>query len=267
MTANDETQIGLISSFIYRRFGIYVGSDRYKRLEIRLKNMISSGCCTSMDELCVRLSYGDSRCFEQLAGFVTTCHTFFFREPEHFRILASDIKKRRKRRILIWCAACSSGEEPYSIVMTLLQEGITDFHIIASDVNRDILGNFNRGVYHENRFCRTGDALRDRYFTREEDSFWRIDSGLRKYISIKNLNLMDRVYFARQFDYVFCRNVFIYFDKDSQAAALTNITANLRTDGLLFIGLAETLLSEPDYLKKKGCSIYSRTDSEEDVCI
>ncbi|MFA6857526.1 MAG: protein-glutamate O-methyltransferase CheR [Treponema sp.] len=261
MTAIDEAQIKLISSHIYRKFGIYVGSDKYERLEFRLKNMINRGYCTSTDELCERLSSGDSRCFEELAGFVTTCHTFFFREPEHFRILVSDLKKRRKPGILIWCTACSTGEEPYSIVITLLQEGITDFHIIASDVNRDVLENFNRGVYHENRFCRTADDVRNQYFTQEKDSFWRINSGLRKYISIKNLNLMDNVLFARPFDYVFCRNVFIYFDKSSQAAALTNITANLRTGGLLFIGLAETILSEPENLKKMGCSVYSRTGS------
>jgi len=244
-----------------------MGSDKYERLELRLKNMMNRGYCTSTDELCERLSSGDSRCFDQLAGFITTCHTFFFREPEHFRILASDIKKRRRPAIRIWCTACSTGEEPYSIVMTLLQQGITDFHIIASDVNRDVLGNFNRGLYHENRFCRTEDAVRDLYFTREDDSFWRINSELRKYISIKNLNLMDSVHFARPFDYVFCRNVFIYFDRDSQAAALTNITENLRTDGLLFIGLAETLLSEPDNLKKTGCSVYRRTVNGEGIHI
>jgi chemotaxis protein methyltransferase CheR len=259
MFSIDEAQIKLISSLIYQKFGIYVGNDKYERLRFRLENMKNHGYCTSPAELCARLSSGESLCFDQLAGFVTTCHTFFFREPEHFRMLVSDIRERRKAGVLIWCAACSTGEEPYSIVMTLLREGITDFHIIASDINRNVLGNFNRGMYHVNSFCRTEDDVRNQYFTEEEDSFWRIDRNLRKYISIKNLNLMDTVHFSRPFDYVFCRNVFIYFDRESQAAALTNIMANLKTGGLLFIGLAEMLLSEPKYLKKTGCSIYCRT--------
>ena len=206
------------------------------------------------------MNCGDSRCFEQLAGFVTTCHTFFFREPEHFQILVSDIRKHRKSGILIWCAACSTGEEPYSAAITLLEAGITDFHIVATDVNRDVLGDFNRGLYHESRFIRTDTAVRDRYFIQEENSFWRIDENLRKYISIKNLNLMDDVRFSRLFDYVFCRNVFIYFDEESRAAALANITANMKCGGLLFIGHAEVLLSEPENLRKMESSIYCRTD-------
>jgi chemotaxis protein methyltransferase CheR len=259
MFAVDETQLDMISSYIYLKFGIYVGKDKYERLGFRLADMINSGVCDSVDELCARLSYGDSRCFEQLAGFVTTCHTFFFREPEHFQIVVSDIRKHRKSGILIWCAACSTGEEPYSVAITLLEAGITDFHIVATDVNRCVLTNFNKGIYHESRFVRTDDAVRDRYFTREEDSFWRIDGALRKYISIKNLNLMDNVQFSGLFDYVFCRNVFIYFDEKSRTTALANITANIKSGGLLFIGHAEVLLSEPENLRKIESSIYCRT--------
>ncbi|MCK9170556.1 MAG: protein-glutamate O-methyltransferase CheR [Treponema sp.] len=256
----DEMQLEMISSYIYAKFGIYIGKDKYERLGFRLTDMINRGICSSVAELCARLSSGDSRCFEQLAGFVTTCHTFFFREPEHFRILVSDIRKHRKSGIFIWCAACSTGEEPYSAAITLLEAGITDFHIIATDVNRDVLGNFNKGVYHESRFIRTDNAVRDRYFTPEEDSFWRIDGNLRRYISIKNLNLMDNVQFPRLFDYVFCRNVFIYFDEKSRETALTHITANMKSGGLLFIGHAEVLLSEPANLKKVESSIYYRTE-------
>jgi chemotaxis protein methyltransferase CheR len=260
MSLIDETQLELISSFIYQKFGIYVGKDKYERLRFRLANIINCGFCTSIDELCTQLSSGDPQSFEQLAGSVTTCHTFFFREPEHFQILISDIRKYRRAGVLIWCAACSTGEEPYSIAITLLEEGITDFHIIATDVNRKVLEDFNRGIYHESRFVRTDNAVRERYFTPQGDGFWQIDGSLRKYISIKNLNLMDNVLFSRSFDYVFCRNVFIYFDEESRAAALSNITANMRCGGLLFIGHAEVLLSEPENLRKTDFSVYCRTD-------
>ena len=259
MPAVTGPQLDLISSLIYRKFGICMGKDKYERLALKLADMIHRGFCPDMDELCARLSAGDARCYEQVAGFVTTCHTYFFRESEHFKVLASDIRKQRRGGTLIWCAACSTGEEPYSLAMSLLDEGISDFHIVASDVNRTVLEDFNRGVYHEGRFVRTDDAERRRYFTPAGDGFWRIDGSLRKYVSIKNLNLMDTVRFPRPFDYVFCRNVFIYFDDGSRTAALANITANMKPGGLLFIGRSEVLLTEPEHLRKAGCSVYCRT--------
>jgi chemotaxis protein methyltransferase CheR len=255
----EDPRLELISSLIYRKFGIRTGKDKYERLSLRLGDMIQRGYCRDVDELCTRLSGGDERCFGELAAFVTTCHTYFFREPEQFGAVASDIRRRGDTGALIWCAACSTGEEPYSLAMKLLDEGISGFHIVASDVNRTVLEVFNRGIYHESRFIRTSGGERDRYFTPAGEGYWRIDGRLRKYISIKNLNLMERVHFPRPFDYVFCRNVFIYFDGGSRAAALGNITENMKTGGLLFIGQAEVLLSEPEKLTKAGCSVYRRT--------
>lgn len=259
MPSITESQLDLISSLIYRRFGICTGKDKYERLALKLSDMIQRGFCSDADELCARLSAGDPRCFEQAASFVTTCHTYFFRESEHFDVLASDIRNRHKTGTLIWCAACSTGEEPYSLAMSLLDRGITDFHIVASDVNRAVLKDFNRGVYHESRFIKTEDAVRSRYFTPAGEGFWRIDGNLRNYVSIKNLNLMDLLRFPRPFDYVFCRNVFIYFDDGSRKTALAGITANMKAGGLLFIGRSEVLLTEPEHLRKAGCSVYCRT--------
>jgi len=259
MPGIDTTQLDLISSLVYRKFGIYLGKDKYDRLEFKLGTMMARGYCTGTEDLYARLSSGDPLCIEQLATCVTTCHTFFFREPEHFQVLITDIRERHKTEPFIWCAACSTGEEPYSIIMALLDAGIADFRIVASDVNRDVLAGFNRGIYHESRLAQIPPAVRKRYFTPESDGYYRIDGNLRKYVAIKNLNLMDSVRFSRPFDYVFCRNVFIYFDENSRAVALDNMTANMKTGGLLFIGHAEVLLSQPDNLRKTGCSVYCRT--------
>ena len=245
-----------IASLIYRKFGIFVGKNKYQRLELRLSDMMRRGYCADADELYARLSAGDENSFEDLAGFVTTCHTFFFREPEQFSVLVSDIRKQRLKEPLIWCAACSTGEEPYSIAMTLLDAGISSFHIVASDVNRDVLASFNRGVYGENRCTGVDSGVLRRYFTPEENGCLRINRNLRGYLSIKKINLMEPVRFPRLFDYVFCRNVFIYFDAVSRSAALRNITANVRPDGMLFIGQSEVLLDEPACLQKAGCSAY-----------
>lgn len=258
MTESSEKQLEMISSLIYRKFGIYIRHDKYERLALKLGSLTSGGYCTGTEELCARLASGDTESLEQLACCVTTCHTFFFREPDHFRELEADIRRKHQGEILIWCAACSTGEEPYSIAVTLLEAGITGFHIVATDVNREVLEEFNRGSYHESRLAQTPEAVRRRYFTAEGDGYYRIDRSLRKYISIKEVNLMDEMQFVRPFDYVFCRNVFIYFNEESRAAAVRNITANLKRGGLLFIGHAEVLLAQPDNLRKAGNSVFSR---------
>jgi chemotaxis protein methyltransferase CheR len=259
MLSADERVLEKITSLIYRKFGLYIGKEKYERLDLKLENMKRREGWTGIEELCARLSTGDQVSFEQLACCVTTCHTFFFRESEHFYTLAADIRSTGQKETLIWCAACSSGEEPYSIAMSLLDSGITDFHIIASDINHDVLSEFNRGVYHESRLSLMPLALRTRYFLSMGDGYFRIDQSLRKYVSIKNLNLMDSGLFFCQVDYIFCRNVFIYFDENSREQALRNVVQNLKPHGLLFIGHAEVLLQSPANLKKVGNSVFCRT--------
>jgi chemotaxis protein methyltransferase CheR len=251
-------QMEAVSALVYRKFGIYIGRDKFSRLAPKLERMTALEGYSGADELYGRLASGDTACLDRLVCCVTTCHTFFFREPEHFSNLVSDIRKHGRHGVRIWCAACSTGEEPYSIAMTLLGEGIRDFHIVASDLNRDVLAEFNRGIYHGSRLAQTPPAVRQRYFTPAGDGYYRIDRGLRDFISIKNLNLMDSVHFPEPFDYAFCRNVFIYFNEESRAQAVDRITGNLRTGGMLFIGHAEVLLSQPDNLKKTGSSVYCR---------
>jgi chemotaxis protein methyltransferase CheR len=253
-------QIEAVASHIYRKFGIFVGKNNYERLEMRLSNMVMRGFCENAEDLCSRLAAEDSACLGQLACCITTCHTFFFRESAHFQTILADIRRHQGKTVHIWCAACSTGEEPYSIAMTLLDAGITDFHIVASDVNRNVLADFNRGIYHENKLIQTPRTVRDRYFISEGGGYYRIIPQLRQYISIKNINLMDTVHFNDPFDYVLCRNVFIYFDEKSRMRAIQNITNNLRKGGMFFIGLAETLLFKPENLQKTGTSVYCRTN-------
>jgi chemotaxis protein methyltransferase CheR len=259
MLSITEQQFELITSVVYQKLGIYIGTDKNERLQYKLENMIHRGFCSNIDELCEQLLAGNNQCLLELTDCITTCHTFFFREKEHFDDLIADIQKNQHSNpIYIWSAACSTGEEPYSIVMSLLNSGISDFHVVASDVNRDVLSSFNEGVYHQNRLLQTPVPFVRKYFERKDDSFWQIDKNLRKYISIKKLNLMEQISFPRQFDAVFCRNVFIYFNDESRAVALQTIVNNLRKGGLLFIGHAEVLFTQPQNLKKIGNSIYCK---------
>ena len=255
----DKKQIKEISDLVYRNFGIHITQEKLSHLEPKLEKMIRNEGYSGIDELYKHLMSGDWKCLDTLVRYITTCHTFFFREPDHFRQLVSFVKGRPQTTHRIWCAACSTGEEPYSIVMSLLDAGIRNFHIVASDLNRKVLEQFNRGVYHVNRLDQIPPEILLRYFTRIGEVYYETDQKLRNYISIKNLNLMDSIRFPEQVDYVFCRNVLIYFNEDSRKRTIENITANMKIGGILFIGHAEVLLWQPENLKKIGNSIYQKT--------
>ncbi|MCK9169920.1 MAG: protein-glutamate O-methyltransferase CheR [Treponema sp.] len=253
-----KKQLDTIRDLAYKKYGLFIGPDKVSRLLPKLERFISNEGYSGADDLCSHLASEDRVCLEKFISYITTCHTFFFREPEHFKELAADIHHSPQASYSIWCAASSTGEEPYSIAMTLIEDRIRNFHIVASDLNRDVLAEFNRGVYHESRLAQTPVPVKDRYFTAAGDDCYTISGSLRRFISIKNINLMDSIHFPQPFDYVFCRNVFIYFDEQSRSQAVSTIISNLKIGGSLFIGHAEVLLQQPENLKKIGSSIYRR---------
>ncbi|HOE09775.1 MAG TPA: protein-glutamate O-methyltransferase CheR, partial [Treponemataceae bacterium] len=201
---------------------------------------------------------GNPKTKELLIKYITTNHTYFFREAEHFTHLLEDIKKTNKTNITIWCAASSTGEEPYSIAMTLLDEGIKDFKILASDLDRCVLEEFNEGIYNENRFIKTSKYQKIKYFEKLSEGVYKIRSELRKHICIKRLNLMDNLYFTQPFDYIFCRNVFIYFDDTSRQRTLETLARSLVSGGKLYIGHTETLFTFPSSLRREANSVYRK---------
>lgn len=254
-----QSQIANISDLAYRKFGIHISDNKYPNLEIKLANLIRKENLSGMDELYARLLSDDRSLIAAFTHTITTSHTFFFREAEHFSQLAQFIKNKSKSEYTIWCAASSSGEEAYSIIMTLLDIGITNFKVIASDLNKSILRRFNQGIYHANRLEGVSSFRKNKYFTEVDNSTYQINHDLRRYVFLKNLNLMDTFFFPEKFDFIFCRNVLIYFDETSRMRALTRLTDNLKPGGKLFIGHAETLLSQPKNLIRIANSIYERT--------
>ncbi|MCI1209844.1 MAG: protein-glutamate O-methyltransferase CheR [Treponema sp.] len=252
-------QIQAISSLVYENFGIFITPDKFFRFKPKLDKLIHNENYSGPEEFYDCLMTGDIECLNMLVTYITTGHTFFFREPEHFRQLVVFLREHPQSNCRIWCAACSTGEEPYSIIMTLLDEGIHNFHIVASDINKKVLDHFNRGVYHESRLSQMSSVSRLKYFTRKRESWYEIKHQLRNYVSIKDINLMNPVSFPEKFDYIFCRNVLIYFNEQSRKKAIDNLINNLKVGGIFFIGHAEALLQQPENLKKIGSSVYRRT--------
>ena len=152
------------------------------------------------------------------------------------------------KKIRIWSAGCSSGEEPYSIAILLQEGGYFDrgaFEIFASDINQQVLAKARRGHYRESAFRATTPALREKYFTHEADGSWRVTDEVRNRISFGRMNLYDqaRVSLLGHLDVIFCRNVIIYFDDASKKHVVSSFYNRLTDGGYLLLGHSESLIS------------------------
>jgi len=181
----------------------------------------------------------------ELIDAISTNVTSFFREPRHFELLGGVLRDRSPGgRLRIWSAASSTGEEPYSIAMTLCDAGADrwgDARILASDLNQQVLETAMAGRYADEVVSALEQSYRRRFFQRHGDA-WRVDDRLRQLITFRRLNLSKPPFPMRgPFDMIFCRNVMIYFDRQVRSRLLQALVQLLAPDGLLFVGHAESL--------------------------
>jgi chemotaxis protein methyltransferase CheR len=211
--------------------------------------------------------------FAEMINAVTTNKTDFFRESHHFDFLVSDVIPRvreraaltGRRRLTIWSAACSTGEEPYSIAMTVREHlGPLlgwDLKIVASDIDTRVLATAKEGVYAEEKLQSVPEHLRRRYFQRGRNGsagLWRARNELKELIDFRRINLNDPLAHTapltaspdhrhnERFDVIFCRNVIIYFDRPTQTRLFEHIAQQLDPDGFLFLGHSESLIGVSD---------------------
>jgi chemotaxis protein methyltransferase CheR len=245
----------MIRDAIYAKSGLWFNDSSKYLLQKRLSPRAREMNFDSFQKYFYFLQY-DPRAqaeFDTIFDLVTTNETYFFREPAQLAAFIEEIvpelmKKRAGRKIRIWSAGCSSGEEPYTIAMLLEQRGFYErgqFEIFASDINQQVLSKARKGIYRETAFRATAPEMRDRFFTKESDTSWRINDSLRNRISYGRLNLYDegRVSLLGQLDVIFCRNVIIYFDDSSKRVVVTNFYNRLIDGGYLLLGHSESLIS------------------------
>jgi chemotaxis protein methyltransferase CheR len=245
----------LLRDSIYKRTGMWFADSAKYLLQKRLSPRAKELNFDSFQKYFYFLQY-DPRAdaeFDQIYDLVTTNETYFFREPAQLAAFIEEIvpdilARKSMRKIRIWSAGCSSGEEPYTIAMMLGEAGLyaqAVFEIFASDINQSVLAKARRGCYRENAFRATDPALRDRYFTREPDGSWRIRDEVRNRVSFGRLNLYDepRVSLLGHVDIIFCRNVIIYFDDASKRVVVGSFYNRLVDGGYLLLGHSESLIS------------------------
>jgi chemotaxis protein methyltransferase CheR len=186
---------------------------------------------------------------------LTTNETYFFREHAQLRALIGEIvpetSAERRRRgagpVSIWCAGCSSGEEPYSIIIMALEAGLVpgiDLRVYGSDISRRMLRKARQGIYREASFRETDPHLREKYFA-EKDGLWKISDRVKNQVELIHLNLLDRSKIALlgPMDVILCRNVIIYFDTEAKRQLIQVFWEKLRSGGHLLLGHSESLIN------------------------
>ena len=208
--------------------------------------------------------------WEMFVNALTTNLTSFFREPHHFPILADFLRKNaaQRRQMRIWCSAASTGEEPYSIAMTVLEALGSQSNLVsimATDIDTNVLETARKGVYPLDRVEKMpADQLR-RFFlkgTGAQEGLVCVRPELRQMIQFQRLNLLDAVWPLKgPIDIIFCRNVMIYFDKPTQYKILSRFVPLMQADGLMFAGHSESFLHAADLFRSLGRTVYALTKS------
>jgi chemotaxis protein methyltransferase CheR len=252
--------------------GISLSEQKRELVYGRLARRLRALNLKSFREYRDLLSQDDGRELVQFCNAITTNLTAFFREPHHFEHLKNDVltplvrKLGAQRRMRIWSAGCSTGEEPYSIAMSVL-EAVPDIErwdikILATDLDSDVLEKARRGVYTADRLQTLSAERRERFFEpypdAKEPSF-KVRPELPRLLTVKQLNLMHPFPMKGPLDAIFCRNVVIYFDKDTQRDLVARISRLQRPGDLLFLGHSETLFKVSTDYNLIGRTIYRRS--------
>jgi len=258
-----------ICELIHRRVGIALTDSKrdmvYSRLTRRLRAL---GLSRFQDYLAhLERQRSDEDEWQQFTNALTTNLTSFFREAHHFELLAEQLTRLKAQggTVEMWCCAASTGEEPYSILITAcevwgsLQPPV---RLWATDVDTQVLATAERGVYPLERIDGLSGARRKRFFQRgtgANEGFARIHPALRALVHFEPLNLLDARYpDSPQFAAVFCRNVMIYFDKPTQRTILARIVQKMGPESLLYTGHSENYMHASDIVATCGRSLYRR---------
>jgi chemotaxis protein methyltransferase CheR len=257
-----------VRGLIYKRAGISLADSKqemvYSRLARRLRATGIDSFAKYLDDLeAGRL--GEE--WESFTNALTTNLTSFFREAHHFPLLADHVKGKREP-LTIWCSASSTGEEPYSIAMTVCEAFNTltpNVQIVATDIDTNVLATAANGVYGMDRLDKMSPERQRRFFLKgkgDREGMARVRPELRNMITFKQLNLLaDSWPISGQFDAIFCRNVMIYFDKATQRKILSRFVPLMKPDALLFAGHSENFLYVSESLKLRGKTVYELDDS------
>ena len=261
---------------IYKKSGISIDEKKYETIAPKIVELVRKHQFETMREFFHHIKFDKRKVvWQDILNLVTINETYFFRESYQIESLIADIlpklhhKREKEEPIRILTAPCSSGEESYTIALSLLQEGMLiqerDFEIIGIDINSEAIQKAQNGVYTSRSVQHIPQDLLNRYFKKKEEAF-HITPFLQKAVAFKTLNVMEQSSMMRlgQFDIIFSRNMLIYFDDESRKNVAMTFYKMLKEDGAVFLGHAENMSRiVPHYSTKKSLnSIYFTKDAQ-----
>lgn len=263
------------SQLVYQQCGINLHEGKRELLQARLnKRLRATGVQSYQDYYRFVTSPDNQAEIIQFLDCISTNLTYFFREPKHFEFLEqvampellASKRTTRNTRIRLWSAACSTGEEPYSLAMCVLphlsEAEKRDFRILGTDISTRVLEIARKGLYAKDRVGKVPGGLRKQFFQRRDGAdgevYYEVAPALKQTVVFRRLNLKERYPFSGPFDYIFCRNVMIYFDKATQQELIQNMAGYLSPGGYLFVGHSESLTGLQHSLNYVRPSVYQK---------
>jgi len=269
-----QEEFNLIRKLVYDRFGIHLNEQKKSLVVERLQKTLRAGRFESFRayyEYVINDRSG--RAILELVDRISTNHTSFFREKDHFVFMQTTwlpaLKKNaqtagNKKNIRIWSAGCSSGEEPYTIAMLLADQfemdgAAWDIGILATDISTTVLEKAQSGSYSDSQLEQIPDIYKRKYFRNLGEGLYTVSSALHELVTFRRLNLMNLEYpFKGRFQIIFCRNVMIYFDEPTREGLLERFHRYLEPNGYLFIGHSESIGRDNRYFRFIRPAIYQK---------
>lgn len=249
-------------SLIEEKAGIHLSPHKIHLLNGRLSKRLRQLNCRSYRQYFEMITANTGKYELQMAiDLITTNETYFFRELKHFDFLRDRVIPTCNEPLRIWSAACSTGEEPYSIAMQLSSHCRKSWEIFASDISTEALKKAKRAIYSDHRTDGIPNNYRKRYCLKgidEYDGHIRIEPKLRAKVNFLNVNLMEALPEIGVFDVIFLRNVMIYFERDTQSRLIEKLTRFIKPGGYLFVGHSESLQGISANFRSIQPAIYQR---------
>ncbi|MBQ1194013.1 MAG: protein-glutamate O-methyltransferase CheR [Lachnospiraceae bacterium] len=231
---------------VYSLTKIDLNAYKEKQMKRRIDSLIDKNGYKGYSEY-INAIKSDSRLFEEFVNYLTINVSEFWRNPEQWKILGEEVIptliKESGRKLKIWSAACSTGDEPYSLVMLLSRfMPLSDIKIIATDIDKQVLEKATVGLYNEKSLVGLPEDLKNKYFTKVGLSNYQISDDIKRCVTFKQHNLLRDSY-PENFDLIVCRNVLIYFTDDAKVDIYKKFNKSLRKGGFLFIGSTEQIIN------------------------
>jgi chemotaxis protein methyltransferase CheR len=261
-----------VRRMVYEQLGIALSESKRQLVYGRLSRRLRALQLREFDAYLTRVESGDAEELQHFRNAITTNLTSFFRENHHFEFLARQLmphlefQNRASRRIRIWSAGCSTGEEPYSIAMVLMESAAHlaqhwDVRILATDIDTNVLETAKRGIYSGERVEKLDANRLLRWFDRKPDEDqYQVSDAVRQLVSFRELNLISDWPMKGPFDVIFCRNVVIYFDRETQRHIVSKMEGLQRPGDYLVLGHSESLLDISTRYRLVGNTIHRRTE-------